>query len=182
MGEQSMSTSSFDPINMFWKMVLNAQECNQLALKVLLNTQKMQQSQQSLEQLVQEFMACVGDNTALAMSMLQSFSKVKSPEELLKVQEKVLSEYGEKNLEHVKKFFKLQHNLWQEACQYSKENATDFTEKCSEAAFDLTKKITENVTKFAETASTVASSCCAGNKNTGGNNKKHHNEREERTN
>ena len=37
-----MSTG-FDPVNMFWKMLLNAQEMNQLALKVFLNSQKIQQ-------------------------------------------------------------------------------------------------------------------------------------------
>jgi len=77
---------------------------NQLALKVFLNTQKVQQSQQSVEQLLQECMVCIGDNTAIAMSMLQSLSKVKSPEEFIKIQEKLITESSEKNLEHAKKF------------------------------------------------------------------------------
>ena len=34
-----MSMSGFDPTNMFWKMLLNTQEMNQMALKVFLNTQ-----------------------------------------------------------------------------------------------------------------------------------------------
>ena len=171
-----MSMSGFDPVNMFWKMLLNAQEVNQLALKVFLNTQKVQQSQQSMEQLVQECMMCIGDNTTIAMSMLQSLSKAKNPEEFIKAQEKLITEASDKNLEHAKKFLNMCHNLGQDAYHYTKDNASDFAEKYTEAANDITKKITENVNKFAETASNLSSACCGG-KNTGGNpgNKKHQN-------
>ncbi len=174
-----MSTG-FDPVNMFWKMLLNAQEMNQLALKVFLNSQKIQQSQQSMEQLLQECMACVGDNTSMGLSMLQSLSKVKNPEEFVKIQERITTEYGEKNLDHAKKFMGIYHNLWQEVYNYAKENASDFGEKFTEAASTITNKITENVTKFAENAANFAgSSSCCGTKGTGGGgnagNKKHQN-------
>jgi len=168
-----MSTSGFDPMNMFWKMLLNTQEMNQMALKVFLNTQKAQQSQQTFEQLLQECMLCVGDNTAISMSMLQALGKVKCPEEFVRTQEKLLSEYGEKNLEHTKKFLNIYHNLWQEAYHCTKDNTHDFTERCTEAAANITKNITDNVNKFAETASNLTGTYC--NKNSGGGNstKKH---------
>ncbi len=171
-----MSMSGFDPVNMFWKMLLNAQEVNQLALKVLLNTQKVQQSQQSMEQLLQECMVCVGDNTSIAMSMLQSLSKVKSPEEFVKVQEKLITEASERNLDHAKKFLNIYHNICQEVYHCTKDSASDFTEKYTEAAKDITNKITENVNRFAETASTLSSACCGvKGGNTGGAGKKHQN-------
>ena len=171
-----MSMSGFDPVNMFWKMLLNAQEVNQLALKVFLNTQKVQQSQQSVEQLLQECMVCIGDNTAIAMSMLQSLSKVKSPEEFIKIQEKLITESSEKNLEHAKKFLNLYNGLWQEVYHHTKEHASDFAEKYSEAATGITKQIAENVSKFAETASTLGGACCGGKGGSGNpGNKKHQN-------
>ena len=172
-----MSTVGLDPVSMFWKMLLNAQELNQLTLKAFLNTQKVQQSQESLEQLLQEYMMYVGDNTSVALSMVQALSKVKNPEEFVKTQEKLLTEYSEKNLEHTKKFLNLYNNLWQEIYHCTKENTSDFTEKCTEAANDLTKKFTENVNKFAETAATLSgAACCKGsNSGGGGNNKRHQN-------
>lgn len=168
-----MSTSTgFDPFNMYLKTLSSTQEMFQLATKMWSNTQKVQQSQQSIEQLWQEYMNCISDTVAMGMSIQQVVGKAKNPEDSMKAAEKVILEYGEKNLVHSKNFLNILHNVWQEAYNYTKDNTTDFTEKCTEAAADITKKITENVNKFAETASNAY--CATTKTNNSGNVKKQH--------
>lgn len=168
--------SNLDPLSMFWKMCMNAQEVNQLAFKAFLNTQKVQQSQNLMEQFMQECMSCVGDNTATSIKLFQSLSNVKTPEDFNKLQEKMLAEYSEKNIDHVKKLLTLYNNLLQESYRYAKENTEDLTCKFTDSANELTKKFTENVSKFTEANPFVNTNTCSVNK---GNNKKHSNATEE---
>lgn len=147
-----MSTG-FDPFSIYLKALSNAQEMFQLTTKMWSNTQKVQQAQQSVEQLWQEYMNTVSDTVSLGMSMQQLFNKYKNPEDSMKAAEKLVLEYGEKSVVHAKNFLNIFHRIWQETYQYTKDNAADFTEKYTEAA----KNITDHVNKFTETASNV---CC----------------------
>lgn len=166
--------SNLDPLNMFWKMCMNAQEVNQMAMKAFVNTQKVQQSQNLMEQFVQECMACFGDNTAISIKLFQSLSAVKTPEDFSKLQEKVITEYSEKNIEHVKKLLTMYNNLLQENYRCAKENAEDLTGKFTDGANELTKKFTENVNKFAESNPFIPNTCSTKN------NKKHNTTEESR--
>lgn len=164
-----------DPLNMFWKMCMNAQEVNQLAFKTFLNTQKIQQSQTLMEQFIQESMSCVADNIAAANKLFQCLSSVKNPEDFNKLQEKVFIEYNDKNIEHVKKLLTLYSNLLQENYLNAKANTDDLTSAFSDGVTELTKKFTDNVTKFAEVNPFANNSCSAK-----GHNKKHTNSNEEK--
>lgn len=166
--------SNLDPLNMFWKTCMNMQEVNQLALKAFVNTQKVQQSQYLMEQFVQECMAYVGDNSAVAIKLFQSLSAIKTPEDFSKLQEKILAEYTEKNIEHIKKILGMYNNLIQENYRFAKENAEDLTNKFTNTANELVKNCTDNVNKFAEVNPFIQNTCSA--KNT----KRHSEEKENR--
>lgn len=150
------------------------QEVNQLALKAFVNTQKVQQSQYLMEQFLHECMACVGDNSAIAIKLFQSLSTIKTPEDFSKLQEKMLAEYTEKNIEHTKKILGMYNNLIQENYRFAKENAEDLTNKFTNTANELVKNCAENVNKFAEVNPFIQNTCSA--KNT----KKHSEEKENR--
>lgn len=169
--------SNLDPVSMFWKMLTNAQEVNQLAFKVFLNTQKVQQSQNLIEQFMQECMSCIGDNTSASIKLFQSMSTVKTPEDFSKLQEKMMAEYSEKNIEHVKKLLTMYNNLLQESYRCAKENADDLTSKFTESTSELTKKFTENVNKFSEVNPFMGSGCSGKQQQQG--NKRHTNATEE---
>ncbi len=139
--------SNFDPfnVNTFWKMCMNAQEMNQLAFKACLNAQKIHSSQNLLEQFVKECMACVGDNTGVAIQLFQALSSLKKPEDLVELQERVFTEYSEKNIEHAKKLLSMYNDLLQDSYHTAKQNAEDLTGQFTHNSNELAKKFAENI-------------------------------------
>lgn len=146
--------ATFDPFNMnsFWKMCINAQEVNQLAFKAFLNAQKINSSQNLLEQFVKECMACVADNTTIANQLFQALSSVKKPEDLLLLQEKVFAEYSERNIEHTKKLLSMYNDLLQESYYAAKKHAESFAEDCVRTSQGLAKEVVDNINHAASFA------------------------------
>lgn len=143
--------SNFDPFNFnsfnsFWKMFLNAQELNQSLFETLVNTQKMQSSNQNLlEQFIKECMACVGDNTAIANQLFQALSSIKRPEDLLQLHVKVFAEYSEKNIEHTKKLLSMYKDLLQENYYATKKHAEGFVEDCARTSQGFAREVADNI-------------------------------------
>jgi gas vesicle protein len=141
---------NLDPLNMFWKSFTNFQEMSQVAFKTFLNTQKVQYSQNLLEKLSKECMSFVSDNTSAAVNLFQSLSQVKNPEDLAKLQEKTLTEYGEKNIDHCKNIFSTWGELLQEGYKFMENNYKDVSSQLSDTANNVGKTIKDNMNKFQE--------------------------------
>lgn len=160
--------SHLDPLNMFWNMFWKPwmsyiPNVNDMSFKNFVNEPTVQQSQYLMEQLIQQCMSCVSDNTAILIKLFQSLPNVKTPEDFAKLQEIILAESTKKNMDHAQNLLKTYANLMQENYHCAKKQAEDLTTKFTKDTHDAMKKCGESVNKFNENNPFVQNSCSTKN-------------------
>ena len=170
-------------MNMYFKTVLNAQEINLAAMRALFlnasNNHKGQKYPHASEEYCQELISWISGITSVLMQNAQDITKIKSPEDAVKLQEKFVGDFIREGLAHGENFLKICNDYFQQLQSCAKSNVEDLTCKATDQFSKFAENVTNTFTKVTETAAnTFGSGGCCGSTNTGSDSNAGHNKKQ----